>query len=219
MPKNVLNVSSDASSSLAFCTAHLSHSISRIDSNPCNLMHLLNTLKGKAFSKSMLTLPSSANVHSFNGSSINFFIHFHSTCFFVLAVLQSGSSFPEHHLAKSALQLLLLVDLLESDLTLLYRLASCVWCLSDSLRPQSVNSQQILYRNLLSYQCLLHDYSQYYLVLRISPLMRGQISYIDFTIWCHVSIFLTLIVNCLQQQIFSNSLFEYIVSIDVRSSH
>ena len=126
MPKNVLNVSSDASNSLAFCTAHLSHSIFRIDNNPCSLMHLLNTLKGKAFSKSMLTLPSSANVHSFNGSSIKFFIHSNSTCYFYLAVLQSGSSFREHHLAKSALQLLLLVDLLESDLTLLYCLASCV---------------------------------------------------------------------------------------------
>ena len=79
-------------------------------------------------------------------------------------------------LVKIALQVPLLVDLLESNSTLLYCLVSCVWCICGSLCLERVNSQQILYRcRFSSYQCLLYEHSQYYLVMHISTLMRGQI--------------------------------------------
>ena len=157
----------DTSISLPFWATYLSDSISSIDKNPCNPIHLLNTLKAEAIS--ILT----SHLLPIHVLSIHFFILFNSTCSFVFTTLQSGFSSSKSSSGWSCVTTASIGRFIAIKLD--FTVLACVVCsmFCGSLYLHAVNWQRILCRSRSSsYRCLLHSHSQYYLVVRMSPLVR-----------------------------------------------
>ena len=117
---------------------YLEDSIFSVGSNPCNPKHLLNTLKREGMSE--LMLPSSANADSFSSSSVNFFIHFHYSCSFVLVMLKSDSSSLESSSGGSCVTAPSIGRFIDIKLDL--TVFSCVECLMSLWLTQPSNSKQ-----------------------------------------------------------------------------